>query len=246
MKGENEKMTKRLWVRVLLTCSLGAVIGFGFTLQSFSQDATSRPGKTTVMPPDIYPESGCRLPPVKREDLDEEGKKQYDSQVGRKASGRSVAGLRGPGGLNLYSPKAAFHLSGLSNYLRYDSGMSGRVREIAILVTARELDHQFEWTVHEPVALKEGVPKEVIEVIKGRKSIEHLPEPDATIIQLGRQIFDQKKVASDVFARARKLFGDRGLVELLMLMGNYSAIGVLLTAVDMQLPPGADPLLPPR
>ena len=239
-------MTGRQWVGMLLTCTLAALAGFGFAQESLGQEATSRPAKATVMPPDVYPESGCRLPLVKREDLDENGKKQYDSQMGRKASGRSVAGLRGPGGLNLYSPKAAFHLSGLSNYLRYDSGMSGRVREIAILVTARGLDHQFEWTVHEPVALKEGVPKEVIEVIKGRKSAENLPEPDATIIQLGRQIFEQKKVSPDVFARARKLFGDRGLVELLMLMGNYSAIGVLLTAVDMQLPPGADPLLPPR
>jgi len=239
-------MTGRQWVGMLLTCTLAALAGFGLAQESLGQEATSRPAKATVMPPDVYPESGCRLPLVKREDLDENGKKQYDSQMGRKASGRSVAGLRGPGGLNLYSPKAAFHLSGLSNYLRYDSGMSGRVREIAILVTARGLDHQFEWTVHEPVALKEGVPKEVIEVIKGRKSAENLPEPDATIIQLGRQIFEQKKVSPDVFARARKLFGDRGLVELLMLMGNYSAIGVLLTAVDMQLPPGADPLLPPR
>ena len=239
---------KRLWVwvRVLLAGGPAAVSEVGLAPQSFGQDTTSRPSKATVMPADIYPESGSRLPPIKREDLDEDGKKQYDSLVGRKASGRSVAGLRGPGGLNLYSPKAAFHLSGLNNYLRYESGMSGRVREIAILVTARELDHPFEWTVHEPVALKEGVPKEVIEIIKGRKSTENLSEPDATIIHLGRQIFDKKKVASDVFAHARKLFGDRGLVELAMLMGYYAAIGVLLTTFDMQLPPGQESLLPPR
>lgn len=212
----------------------------------FDQDEVPRPSKTTIMPADIDPESGSRLPPVKREELDEDGKKLYDSLVGRKTSGRSIVGLRGPGGLNLYSPKAAFHLSGLSNYLRYESGMSSRVREIAILVTARELNHQFEWTVHEPVALKEGVPPEVIDVIKGRKATDHLSEPDATIIQLGRQIFDQKKVAPDLFARARKLFGDRGLVELAMLMGNYAAIGVLLTTFDMQLPQGQRPLLPPR
>ncbi len=191
MKGGKKMMMKRLWIRVFLMFGLAAVVGVGLALQGFGQDATSRPAKVTVMPPDIYPESGCRLPPVKREDLDEEGKKQYDSQVGRKASGRSVAGLRGPGGLNLYSPKAAFHLSGLSNYLRYDSGMSGRVREIAILVTARELDHQFEWTVHEPVALKEGVPKEVIQVIKGRKSTENLPEPDI----LAREIVEDLQAA---------------------------------------------------
>jgi 4-carboxymuconolactone decarboxylase len=177
--------------------------------------------------------------------MSEQGRKQYDALVGR-TGGRSIAGLRGPGGLNLYSPKAAEHLSGLSNYLRYESGMSGRVREIAILTTAREMDNQFEWAAHEAVALKEGVPKEVVEVIKGQKSTDNLSEADATIIQLGRQAFGDKKVASDVFARARKIFGDRGLVEVVMLMGNYSAIAVLLTTFDVQLSPGQKPLLPPR
>jgi 4-carboxymuconolactone decarboxylase len=232
-------------VRVLLTCGFAALMGFGLVRQSFCQDATSRVSRETVMPSDIYPDSGSRLPPIKREGLDDQGKQQYDALVGR-TGGRSLAGLRGPGGLNLYSPKAAQHLSGLSNYLRYESGLSGRVREVAILVTAREMDQQFEWTAHEPNALKEGVPPEVIEVIKGRKTTDNLSEADATIIQLGRQVFGEKKVASDVFARARKLFGDRGLVELVLLMGSYSSIAALLTTFDVQLAPGQKPLLPPR
>ncbi len=197
------------------------------------------------MPSDIYPESGSRLPPIRREDLDEQGKQQYDALAGR-TGGKSLAGLRGPGGLNLYSPKAAQYLNGLSNYLRYDSGLSGRVREIAILVTARELDNQFEWTAHEPNALQEGVPPEVIEVIKRRQSTETLAATDATIIELGRQVFAEKKVASGVFARARNIFGDRALVELVLLMGSYSSIAALLTTFDVQLAPGQKPLLPPR
>lgn len=197
------------------------------------------------MPSDIFSDSGCRLPAIKRDDLDEQGRKLYDSLVGRTGE-TSIAGLRGPGGLNLYSPQAAEHLIGLSQYLRYKSGMSARVREMAILVTARELDHQFEWTAHEPIALKEGVPAEVIEIIKSRKTTENLSTMDATIIELGRQIFGERKVTSAVFACARKLFGDRGLVELVMLMGNYSAVAALLTAFDMQLGSGQKPLLPPR
>ena len=197
------------------------------------------------MSSDIYPDSGSRLPPVKREDLDEQGKRQYDALAAR-TGGRSLAGLRGPGGLNLYSPKAAQYLDGLSNYLRYESGLSGRVREIAILVTAREMDNQFEWTAHEPNALKEGVAPEVIEVIRGRKTTETLVATDATIIELGRQMFGEKKVASEVFARARNIFGDHALVELVLLMGSYSSIAALLTAFDVQLDPGQKPLLPPR
>jgi 4-carboxymuconolactone decarboxylase len=197
------------------------------------------------MTSDIYPESGSRLPPVKRDDLDELGKRLYDSLVSRKGS-TSVAGLRGPGGLNLYSPQAAEHIIALNQYLRHGAGMSGRVREIAILVTAREMDNQFEWSAHEAVALKDGVTAEVIEVIKRRGSTEGLSEMDATIIELGRQIFDRKKVDPELFARGRKLYGDRGLVELVMLMGNYAAIAALLCACDMQLAPGQEPLLPPR
>ena len=197
------------------------------------------------MSSDIYPDSGSRLPPVKREDLDEQGKRQYDALAAR-TGGRSLAGLRGPGGLNLYSPKAAQYLDGLSNYLRYESGLSGRVREIAILVTAREMDNQFEWTAHEPNALQEGVAPEVIEVIRGRKTTETLAATDATIIQLGRQVFGEKKVASELFARARNIFGNHALVELVLLMGSYSSIAALLTAFDVQLDPGQKPLLPPR
>ena len=113
-------------------------------------------------------------------------------------------------------------------------------------MTARELDNQFEWTAHEPNALKEGVPPEVIEVIRRRKSTATLAATDATIIELGRQMFGEKKVASEVFARARNIFGDRALVELVLLMGSYSSIAALLTAFDVQLAPGQQQLLPRR
>jgi 4-carboxymuconolactone decarboxylase len=219
--------------------------GFLLTRIAIGADATAAGRGDAAWPADIDPQSGSRLPPVNREQMDDHGKKLYDALVGRTGS-RSIAGLRGPGGINLYSPRAAEHLSGLSNYLRYDSGMTGRVREIAILATAREMDNQFEWAAHETVALKEGVPGETVAAIKHRTSTDNLPEADAAIIQLARQAFGDKRVAADVFAKARKLFGDRGLVEIVMLMGNYSAIAVLLTTFDVQLPPGQPPLLPRR
>jgi 4-carboxymuconolactone decarboxylase len=196
-------------------------------------------------PPDIHPESGSRLPPVRREDLDEAGRAEYDRLADR-SGGASLAGLRGPGGLNLHSPRAAAYLNGFSRYLRYESGMSARVRETAILVTARATDQQFEWAMHEPNALKDGVPPAVIDVIKYGAATAGLDETDAVIIELGRQVFGQHKVDAALFARARRLFGDRGVVELVMLMGNYSAVAALLTACDAQLPAGQAPLLPPR
>jgi 4-carboxymuconolactone decarboxylase len=176
-----------------------------------------------------------------REDLDEAGKQAYDRGT---KPGATIAGLQGPSGIYLYSPKIAAHHTAINRYLRFEAGFSGRVRETAILITAREMDSQFEWVAHEDVALKEGVPQQVIDVIKHRRSTEGLDETDALIIELGRQLWRDHKVKSDTFARLRALFGPHKLVDLVMLMGNYAGTAALLAAVDMQLHAGKKPSLP--
>jgi 4-carboxymuconolactone decarboxylase len=193
------------------------------------------------MPADVDPESGFRLPVPRREDLDETGRKLYDRAT---TPGETIAGLQGPAGVQLYSTRTAQHLTALNRYLRYEAGISARVREIAILTTARELDSQFEWVAHEPQALKEGIEPDVIDIIKHRKSTSGLPEPDAMVIELGRQIWCDHKVTSELFARLKAQFGASKLVDLVLLMGNYAGTAALLAAVDMQLHRGKEPLLP--
>ncbi|TMJ92321.1 MAG: carboxymuconolactone decarboxylase family protein [Alphaproteobacteria bacterium] len=201
----------------------------------------SPPTVGQIMPSDIDPQSGFRLPLPKREDLDDAGKAHYDRVA---APGATIAGLQGPSGITLYSPKAAEHARALNRYLRFEAGLPPRVREVAILTTAREMDSQFEWAAHEPEARKEGVDARVIDVIKQRLPTAGLKEADATVIELGRQIFRDHKVTSETFAKAKALFGPKTLVELVMLMGNYAGTAALLAAVDMQLHPGQKPLLP--
>jgi 4-carboxymuconolactone decarboxylase len=201
----------------------------------------SPPTVGQIMPSDIDPQSGFRLPLPKREDLDDAGKAHYDRVA---APGATIAGLQGPSGIGLYSPKASEHARALNRYLRFEAGLAPRVREIAILTTAREMDSQFEWAAHEPEARKEGVEGRVIDIIKHRMPTAGLEETDAAVIELGRQIFRDRKVTSDTFAKAKALFGANKLVELVMLMGNYAGTAALLTAVDMQLHPGQKPLLP--
>lgn len=199
---------------------------------------TSTMGST--MPSDIDPHSGFRLPLPKREDLDDVGKRAYDRAA---APGKSLVGLRGPGGITLYSTKTVESRNQFGNHLRFDV-FPANIREVAILAVAREMDSQFEWAAHEPEALKEGVPADVIDVIKRRLSTQGLDETYAAIIELGRQTFGDHKVTSEAFARVKKLFEPTKLVELVMLMGNYAATAALLTAFDMQLPEGQKPLLP--
>jgi 4-carboxymuconolactone decarboxylase len=193
------------------------------------------------MPSDIDPQSGFRLPLPKREDLDEAGKQTYDRGT---TPGATIAGLQGPAGIQLFSPRTAPHHTAINRYLRFESGISPHVREVAILITAREMDSQFEWVAHEPEALKEGVPQAVIDVIKHRRSTAGIDETDALVIELGRQIWRDHKVPPDTFAKAKAMFGANTLIDLVMLMGNYAGTAALLTAVDMQLHPGKKPLMP--
>jgi hypothetical protein len=97
--------------------------------------------QNAAYPPDIHADSGNRLPLVKRDSLDPAGQKTYDQLSS--PTGGSLAGLRGPGGILLYSPKLSEFNGGLNRFLRSpETGFDGHVRELAILVTAREFNSQ--------------------------------------------------------------------------------------------------------
>jgi len=177
------------------------------------------------LPADIHAETGNRFPVVKRDALNEAGKKLYDARVD---------GF-GPGGIRLYSPPVAETMTTLNDYLRRKSGLEPRLVELAILVTAREMDCAYVWTAHEPAALKAGLTQQAVDIVKYRRPVGTLGDAEAVIVQLGRDSITKHKVASDTFARAVKLFGHQGVVNIMSLMGDYAATTILLNAADQHV-----------
>ena len=194
-----------------------------------------------ALPGDVYPESLSRLPLLNREKMDERGKKFYDAVTGPQS--RTLVGLQGPSGIWLHSPELGERVRAANQYLRFETTLERRLTELAILVTARELDNQFEWTAHEPAARKEGLDPGIIEVVKQRKPTAGLGTKETLIIDLGRTLFRERKVDPDTFAQALEVFGSRGLVELAALMGNYAATAIMLNMVDQHVRPDQTPLL---
>ena len=222
----------RLLVWIVMAIPLGSV--------AFAQTGNGASSATSaVLPKDIDPQSFSRLPVVKREDLDEDGKRLYDI-----ITARTIAGLRGPAGISLYSPKVARSLLDQQLYLTTQANLGGRIRELAILVAAREMNSQFEWTVHEPLALAQGVDRDLIERIKVRGSLDGVVEEDAVVISLAREAFSKPGVTLETFIAAHSRFGDGGVVDLTALVGQYAALSILLKTFDMQLDRGQKPLLP--
>ena len=194
------------------------------------------------LPPDVYPESGFRLPLPRREDFVSSEQECFDRRL--VSGARALGGTRGPSAIRLHSPKLAQHFKAVSDYLQSETAFSSKIRELAILVTAREMDSQFEWTAHEPEALKQGLSQEIVDVVKFRKSLEGIPETEAVVIQFGRELFGPKRVEQQTFARASQIFGPRQLVDLVSLMTYFQGMSALLAAFDMQLDPSFTPLLP--
>ncbi len=227
-------------VALLLAIGTGAAAGHGLSGRSEQAAATaagtSPQSSLATFPKDVYADTGNRLPAIKRDALDDAGKKLFDM--------RGPADSFGPAAIRLYSPPVAEYMGSVNDFLRHKSGLDPRLVQLAILVTAREMDCEYEWTAHEPQGLKAGLQPEIIDIVKYRKSTEGLDEKDAVIIRLGREVMSNHRVSSDVAARALNLFGKQGLVNYVSLMGDYSATAILLNAFDQHVRPTDKPLLP--
>jgi len=209
-----------------------------------SKAGAPAPAGSAALPADVNPDSLNRLPVVKREQMDEDGKKVYDHVAG--GAGK-IASPTGPASIGLYSPGAAEPLRTLNEYLRRKGNILGNaITELAILVAAREGDSQYIWSAHEPAALKAGITQPVIDVVKYNKAISGAGEKETVVIRVGRQLLREHKLNSDTSAKAVELFGKQGAVELVTLMGDYTLNGLLTNAFDQHLPADRKPLLPPK
>jgi len=184
------------------------------------------------LPPDIHHESRSRVPIVDRAGLSPERQAAYDERISPNTT--SLAGIYGPGGLRLHAAPEA----------EIGDGLGGRLKELIRLVVSREMDQVFEWTVHEPVALREGLEPEIIDIIRYDRSLDGVPEREAAMIQLMREFFRDHTVTSETYARVVAAIGVRDMMDMCILMGDYVETAVLLTVNDVHLSWEEPPLLP--
>lgn len=218
-------------IGLLLIVASGAATDYALRAQS-KPDASA----TASFPKDIYPETGNRLPAIKREDLDDAGKKLFDA--------KGPSDDFGPGSIRLYSLPVEENEEANNNFLRNKAGIDPQIVQLVILITAREANCAYVWNAHEPQGLKAGLPKETIDVVRYRKPITGVDEKDAAIIQLGREVLEKHRVDSATAAHALALFGKKGLVNIVALMGDYASTEILLNTFDQHVRPAEKSLLP--
>jgi 4-carboxymuconolactone decarboxylase len=178
-------------------------------------------------PNDIHPDSRSRLPFI----------------PGQTATPAAMPAL--------YSRNLAPEGTGPAHIRRHQGSLKSlearagrRLMDLAILLTAREHDAQYDWTINEVAALQHGLQPSIIDVVRQRKPSTGLPEKEAALLDFGRELFGKHTVSTQTYDRALKLFGERDLVDFVDLMAQHAGDSALLAAFDQHLPAGQKPLLP--
>jgi 4-carboxymuconolactone decarboxylase len=229
-----------LVLRLALGLGIG-VWGLGTLVVVQAQTTSIQAGTAGALPKDVDPQSLSRLPVVKREDLDADGKRIYDMLAG--GEGKTVTPT-GPAAISLQSPKVAESIQMLNQYLRFHGVLKPRDFEVAILVAAREFDQQYEWSGHEMAARNAKVPDAVIDTIKYNRDVLRLSDRDTLLITFARDSFHRHRIDSDIYARAVEMFGKQGTLELATIIGDYAMAAIMLNATDQHLPAGRESSLP--
>jgi 4-carboxymuconolactone decarboxylase len=162
------------------------------------------------------------------------------------SSGASQPGpLGGPFNVWLRSPGIGNLVQQLGEEIRFRSTLSGKLNELAILITARNWTSQYEWVAHLRLALEGGLDPKIAEAIAAGRRPEGMDADESLVYEFSTELQANQGVSDELFARAVARFGERGVVDLISVNGFYVLVSMCLNVDRTPLPPGTPPPLPP-
>ena len=142
------------------------------------------------------------------------------------------------------SPELLTRIQKVGEVLRFHSVLPGRLTELATLVVARTWTQQFEWTVHVPLALQAGVAPETVEALRHGRRPPAPPDDESRVVDLVHELLTHHDLSDASYDDAVTAFGERGIVELVSLVGYFTMLSMVLNVAHTP-PDTAGPLLPP-
>ena len=216
----------RKFTRVPLALISGAA--FCLAVASFPVSASSASGAPAGAPaPAGFEAQAEALPP----DVNAESRSRLSTPAPDPAGGPSAAAN-------------TIRSAGTGMNARWESPVGRPLLELAILITAREHDAPFEWSLHEMEAVAVGLAPDVIDVVRHSESLSGLGEREAVIVQAGREIYGEHHLSAETYRRAVELFGEANFVDVVDLMARYAGTAGRLAAFNQHMPPGWPQFLP--
>ena len=137
-------------------------------------------------------------------------------------------GVYGPFLPLLRSPALLERAAKMGEYLRFESVLDARVRELVTCAVARHVSNQFEWTMHAPLAIKAGVSQASIEALRLGARPTQLPPDEEAALDFTRELLNTHGTSDPTYATALQAFGEQGVVELATLIGYFTMVSWLM------------------
>ncbi|HZF28036.1 MAG TPA: carboxymuconolactone decarboxylase family protein [Gammaproteobacteria bacterium] len=182
--------------------------------------------------------AGGRFPPLTWEQMND-AQRTMTQNVLNGARGN----LGGPFNVLMRSPEMGDLAQKLGEYARFRPAMPPKLRELAIIVTARHWTSQYEWYAHRRAAAQAGLGEDVIREIANRERPKGLDRDEQVVYDFATELLETKTVGDATFKRARDLLGEQGVVDVVAVMGYYQMVSMLLNVDAHPLPAGVAPEL---
>jgi len=153
-------------------------------------------------------------------------------EVQRAAAAELIAGprkgVKGPFIPLLRSPGLMAPLQKVGEYLRFQSALPPRVSEFATLVVARSWTQQFEWFVHVPLARDAGTTQQTIDDLGEGRRPAAMSDDERIAYDFIVELLAHREVSDSSYAEAVSRFGERGVVDLVGIVGYFMLISMVL------------------
>jgi alkylhydroperoxidase family enzyme len=162
------------------------------------------------------------------------GARSKDAQVFQLADEKGR--LQGPFNAMLVNPKVAMSVQALGAAVRFDSALSDRAREIAILRLASLEQCDFEWYAHERVGIRDGVTEEELGVLKNGNLPSSFGPEEVLIGDVVASLQSKRELSDELYYQAHETLGLTRLADVITLVGYYQLISLSLNAWRVPLP----------
>lgn len=152
----------------------------------------------------------------------------------------SSVGLGGPYNPMLRSPVFAQRMFDLLYYLRWNTSLSLRLNEFAILIIGRQWRSQVEWFAHGPLAIKAGLKPEIVADLKAKKRPSAMQPDEEAVYDFVTELTAKHEVSDETYARAKKQFSDQQIVDLTAVAGTYITVAMILAMAEESVPSGKE------
>src|SRR5262250_2227768 len=151
------------------------------------------------------------------------------------------------GPFNAYarSPGLGLLLLQVSDYVRFNSSLPPRLSEFAIMIAARHWSQPYEWRAHYPLAIKGGLERQILVDLGAGARPQGMKEDETALYDFCTEIYRDKNVNDATFKAALAKFGERGIMDLIGIIGYYDIASMALIVQKTTAKPVDEaPLLP--